>query len=66
MNNLKKKFGVSDSTLSTFKRNLATDIREELGEDILMEVCRRPRWQAEVEGEQERMRCRHERQCAAR
>ena len=66
MNNLKKKFGVSDSTLSTFKRNLATDIQEELGEDILMEVCRRPRWQADVEGEQERMRCRYERQCAVR
>ena len=64
MNHLKQQFGVSDSTLSTFKRNLATDIREALGEDILREVCRRPRWQAEVEGEQERMRCRHERQRA--
>ena len=57
---------MSDSTLSTFKKNLATDIREYMGEGVLREVCQRPRWQADVEGEQERMRCRHERQCAVR
>ena len=61
MNDLKKKFRVSDSTLSTFKRNLATDIRETMGTDVLEAVCRRPRWQADTEGEHERMRCRHER-----
>ena len=60
MNKLKKKFRVGDSTLSMFKRNLATDIQESMGADVLETVCRRPRWQADVEGEQERMRCRHE------
>ena len=62
LNKLKKKFRVSDSTLSTFKRNLAADIRETMGSG-----CPRnglppsTHWQADVEGEQERMRCRHER-----
>jgi hypothetical protein len=60
MNKLKKKFRVSDSTLSTFKRNLATDIRETMGADVLGAVCRRSRWQADVEMEHERLRCRHE------
>ena len=60
-NSLKKKLRVSDSTLSTFKHNLASDIRDTMGTDVLDAVCRRPRWQADVEGEQERMRCRHQR-----
>ena len=66
MNKLKKKFRVSDSTLSTFKRNLAVDIRETMGADALEAVCRRPRWQADVESEQERMRRRHDRRCGVR
>ena len=61
MNDLKRKFRVSDSSLSTYRRNLATDIREMMGADVLEMVCRRPRWQANVEVEYERTRCRHER-----
>ncbi len=63
-NSLKRKLKVSDSTLSACKRNLAADIREVMGADVLATVCRRPQWQADVEGEQERQRCRHERQRA--
>ena len=61
MNSLGGKPGASNSALSSRKRQLAGDIRDYIGEDVLREVCQRPRWQAEVEGEQERMRCRHER-----
>ena len=64
MNKLKKKFRVSDSTLSTFKRNLAADICETMGADVLETVCRRPRGQADVEAEQEGVRCRYERRRA--
>ncbi len=60
-NSLKRKLRVSDSTLSTFKRSLATDIREVMGADVLETVCRRPRWQADIEVEHERQRCRYER-----
>lgn len=60
-NSLKKKLNVSDSTLDTYKRNLAADIRETMGADVLEAVCRRPRRQTDIEGEHERMRCRHRR-----
>ncbi len=53
-NTLKRKLKVSDSTLSTFKRNLAADIREAMGEDVLDVVCRQPLWQAGIEAEQVR------------
>ena len=66
MNSLGGKPGVSNSALSSRKRQLAGDIREYMGAEVLREVCQRPRWQAEVEGEQERLRCRHERRCAVR
>lgn len=61
MNKLKRKFRVSDSTLSTFKRNLAADIRETMGADVMEVVCRRPCWQAGIDAEWERQRCHHER-----
>ncbi len=65
MNDLKKEFHVSDSTLSTFKQDLATDIREMMGTDVLEAVCRRPRWLADVEAGQERQRCHYERRLSA-
>ena len=61
-NTLKGKLRVSDSALSDYKRALAADIREAMGEDVPEEVCRRPRWQADMAAEQERARCRYERQ----
>ena len=61
MNSLGGKPGASNSALSSRKRQLAGDIRAYMGENVLREVCQRSRWQAEVEGEHERMRCRHER-----
>ena len=61
LNSLSGKPGASNSALSSRKRQLAGDIREFMGEDVLQEVCQHPRWQVEVEGEQERMRCRHDR-----
>ena len=61
MNSLGGKPGASNSALSSAKRQLAGDIREFMGEDVLREICQRPRWQADVEVEHERMRCRHER-----
>ena len=61
MNSLGGKPGASNSSLSSLKRRLAGDIKASMGEDILQEVCRQPRWQADIEVEYERMRCRHER-----
>ena len=61
MNSLGGQPGASNSALSSRKRQLAGDIREYMGADVLREVCQRPRWQADVEGEQERLLCRHER-----
>ena len=61
MNSLGGKPGASNSALSSRKRQLAGDIREFMGADVLRQVCQRPRWQADVEGEQEQMRCRHDR-----
>ena len=61
MNSLGGKPGASNSALSSRKRQLAVNIREYMGEDVLREVCQRPRWQADVEGEHERARCRSER-----
>ena len=58
---LKKKLRVGDSSPSAYKRNLAADIREVMGEDVLSEVCRKPQWQGGIEAEHERSRCRHER-----
>ena len=66
MNSLGGKPGASNSALSARKRQLAGDIRAFMGEDVLREVCQRPRWQAQVEGEEEQMRCRHERHCQGR
>ena len=60
-NRLSGKPGASNSALSSRKRQLAGDLREYMGGDVLREVCQRPRWQAEVEGGHERMHCRHER-----
>ena len=62
MNSLGGKAEASNSALSSRKRQLAGDIREFMGTEVMQEVCQRPRWQADVEGEQERVRCRHERQ----
>jgi len=63
-NSLKGSLHVSDTTLSTFKRNLAADIRESMGEDVLKEVCRRPRWKGDLAVENEKAACRAERRHA--
>jgi len=60
-NSLKRRLRVSDSTLSTVKKCLATDVHAAMGVDVLHEVCRKPKWQASIEAGREQLRCRHAR-----
>jgi len=62
---LKKQFRVSDSTLSKLRRRLAADIRESMGEAVLAEVCRPPRWKGDLAVENEKAACRAERRHGA-
>jgi len=39
-------YGCSLSTISTLKRRLSAELLESFGEDILLEVARRPEWQS--------------------
>jgi hypothetical protein len=61
LRSLKKKFRVSDSGISGLKHRLAADVREVMGEDVLDEVCRKPRWHGSLVVEHEKAACRAER-----
>jgi transposase-like protein len=56
-----RRFGCSLSTISTLKRRLSVELRETFGEDILLEVARRPEWQSSIKVERERVACRADR-----
>ena len=58
---LKKRFRLSDSGVSGLKHRLAADVREAMGEDVLDEVCRKPRWHGSLAVEHEKVACRAER-----
>ena len=55
---LKKKFRLSDSAISSLKHRMAADIREAMGEDVLREVMRSPRWRGDITVEHEKALCR--------
>ena len=55
---LKRRFRLSDSGISGLKHRLAADVREIMGEDVLDEVCRKPRWHGSLAVEHEKAACR--------
>ncbi len=61
LRSLKKRFRVSDSGISGLKHRLADDVREVMGEDVLDEVCRKPRWHGSLAVEHEKAACRADR-----
>ena len=56
-----RRYGCSLSTISTLKRRLSAELRESFGEDILLEVARRPEWQSSIKVEREKVACRADR-----
>ena len=56
-----RRYGCSLSTISTLKRRLSAELQETFGEDILLEVARRPEWQSSMKVEREKMACRADR-----
>jgi len=56
-----QKLKVCDSTIRNSKKNLALKILEFLGADILIEVCKSPRWKQDLQATREKMACREER-----
>ena len=56
-----RRYGCSLSTISTLKRRLSAELQESFGEDILLEVARRPEWQSSIRVERERVACRADR-----
>ena len=56
-----RRYGCSLSTISTLKRRLSAELQESFGEDILVEVARRPEWQSSIKVERERVACRADR-----
>ncbi len=58
---LKRKFRLTDSGISGLKSRLAADVREAMGEDVLDEVCRKPRWHGSLAVEHEKVACRADR-----
>jgi len=55
------RYGCSLSTISTLKRRLSAELQETFGEDILLDVARRPEWQSSINVERERVACRADR-----
>ena len=47
--------------ISGLKHRLAADVREMMGEDVLDEVCRKPRWHGSLAVEHEKVACRADR-----
>lgn len=58
---LAKRHRMSISSVSTLRRRLASELRESMGADILMDVCRKPGWQSNLKAETERVACRADR-----
>jgi len=56
-----RRYGCSLSTISSLKRRLSAELQEAFGEDILLEVGRRPEWQSSIRVERERVACRADR-----
>ncbi len=56
-----RRYGCSLSTISTLKRRLSAELQESFGEDILVEVARRPEWQSSIRVEREKVACRADR-----
>ena len=61
METVARRYGVSLSTISTLKRRLSAELQESFGEDILLEVARRPEWQSSIQVEREKVACRADR-----
>jgi hypothetical protein len=61
LRNAAKSFRVSDSTIQGDKRNWAVKIWEFMGFDILIQVCKSPRWKQDIQASRERLACKHER-----
>jgi len=61
LRSLKKRFRLCDSGISGLKHRLAADVREVMGEDVLDQVCRKPRWHGSLVVEHEKVACRAER-----
>ena len=56
-----RRYGCSLSTVSSLKSRSSAELRESFGEDILLEVARRPEWQSSIHVERERVACRADR-----
>ena len=61
LNKLARKFGVSNPRITQLKCELARQIKQRLGDDVLADVARRPRWASSVYAQQEADACRHAR-----
>jgi hypothetical protein len=57
---LKNEAGLSDSGMSSRKRQLIAKMREVLGPDCLADAGRQPDWRADITAQQEKDACRHE------
>jgi hypothetical protein len=60
MRGLKAKAGLSDSGMSSRKRQLIAKMREVLGPDCLADAGRQPDWRADITAQYEKEACRHE------
>ena len=52
------KLRVSDSALRTSRQSLAKSIQSFMGEDILVEIRRSPKWKNNLNANKERLACR--------
>ena len=65
LNRLAKRFGISNPRITQLKSELARQIKERLGDNVLADVMRRPRWEASTYAQQQADICRHARAKAA-
>lgn len=61
LNRLAKRFGISNPRITQLKSELAKQIKGRLGNNVLADVIRRPRWAASTYAQQQADACRHAR-----
>jgi DNA-binding CsgD family transcriptional regulator len=60
-----RKVGLSDSTMQSHRRSIATKILEFMGADVLVDIARRPNWRINLDCERESQACRNDRRACA-
>ena len=58
MKDIGKTLGYCPTYIGQLRVKMADEVREEMGADVLQEVCRKPQWQGSIQVEHEKAACR--------